>query len=247
MPESLEEKRAATDEHTDAYHGLADHPAKPEAQDIAVTGPVPYSNLTQQPGQPIPFRELAFGFCIFCLWIGFFGAGIFVPTATLRGRLWSGATDGIGDALGCGLVVVCCYTLTNILFLSCFAALLGCMMCRWLVRDERRGLADPQKATAAARPPYSPERIYLSAFLRGFFLYLLVLSGLMVVSAEPALVDTRFSQYIRTAGFVSVLSFAAGYDPNLIYKLIGRVTDLANQPLSGKKRPGEPVAKPPSK
>jgi hypothetical protein len=67
-------------------------------------------------------------------------------------------------------------------------------------------------------------------------LYLLVVSGLLIVSTEAAVVNTGFAQYIRLAGFTSVLSFAAGYDPNLIYRLIGRVADIANLPLSGKKQ-----------
>jgi hypothetical protein len=76
--------------------------------------------------------------------------------------------------------------------------------------------------------------MYLSAALRGFFLYVLVVSGLLVLTNDVAVKETQFTQYVRLAGFVSGLAFVIGYDPNLIYVLMSKMTDIANRPLQGK-------------
>jgi len=73
--------------------------------------------------------------------------------------------------------------------------------------------------------------MYLSATLRGFFLYVLVVSGLLVLTNDIAVKETQFTQYVRLAGFVSGLAFVIGYDPNLIYVLMSKMTDMANRPL----------------
>jgi hypothetical protein len=238
MPNPIEQTAAATDEHTEAYHQLPDHPANEIIEAARIVGRRAFSDLTEQPGRPVMLKEMLFGILMFVFWTGFFSLGAFVPTKEARQALIGSGPPSLASWLENGAVAICCYTLTNILFLSCFASMLGCMMCRWRVRNE----AVPKQVQALDLMPraYSPERLYLSAFLRGFFLYLLVVSGLLVVSNEGAVQDTTFSQYIRLAGFISAFSFAAGYDPSIIYRLISRISDVANSPLANKsRRPAE--------
>jgi hypothetical protein len=241
------------DQEAQNYHAHPDHPAKPAAPNPApppatapsgterVTPPSPdpapesqpaaSANLTQPARTRLHPGELLFGLCILLLWIGFFSAGLSIPTAELRKDLAKPELD-LPTKLQYSLIVMCCYTVTNLLFLSCLAALLGSMMCRWRVREKT---PVPGDGSAEERVPYDGKRLYLSAALRGFFIYLIGISGLLLFSTEAAVENTGFAQYIRLAGIISVISFAAGYEPTLSNRLMGRVTDFAHQSGGDKK------------
>jgi hypothetical protein len=169
--------------------------------------------------------EIVAGAIVLLVWFGFFSAGLFIPTHAYRERLLQATSfwDFTGQ-FGHFVVVIGCYTVTNLLFLSCASAYLGCMTMRWTIS------ALPDR-TLTLYSRVSPGRIYSAAVLRGFFLYLLVISGLLTFSTESSIVDTSFGQYIRMAGIVSALAFTIGYDPVLINRFLGRLEDFANQPL----------------
>lgn len=59
----------------------------------------------------------------------------------------------------------------------------------------------------------------LSAILRGFFVYLFLMSGLLLLDHAP-FSNAGPSQYIRLAGFLSLFSFVVSYHPNLFGALI---------------------------
>lgn len=65
----------------------------------------------------------------------------------------------------------------------------------------------------------------LSAILRGFFVYLTVISGILVLLENPILGTMSPGQYIRFAGLLSLLSFFVNYDPSLFVALLDRVRD----------------------
>jgi len=55
--------------------------------------------------------------------------------------------------------------------------------------------------------------------LRGFFVYLFLTSGLLLLDDAPFSNPTP-GQYIRLAGFLSLFSFVVSYQPRLFNKLI---------------------------
>lgn len=72
--------------------------------------------------------------------------------------------------------------------------------------DEDRGSSDSS----------SP---YVSAMLRGFFVYLFLISGLLLLDANP-FSDTSPGQYVRLAGFLSLMSFVVNYRPHMFGQLV---------------------------
>jgi hypothetical protein len=60
---------------------------------------------------------------------------------------------------------------------------------------------------------------YTSALLRGFFVYLFMMSGLLLLDDSP-FSDTGPGQYIRLAGFLSLFSFVVSYQPRLFSSLM---------------------------
>jgi len=221
-----DETRPPNDVDTDELEAVAyrEHPEHP-------TFPRTTYDLSEPTLQTVPKNELIAGVVVVGLWTAFFCAGIFVPTAEFRQSLWGGKL-GFFPFLGHLLLVISCYALTSILFLSCAASFLGCMTRRWYVMDHSR-VEHSSVAIPAAR-------LYLSAVLRGFFLYLITIAGFLTVTTEKSLVDTTLDQFVRMAGVTSVLSFVVGYDPKVLNRLLERVMDVAEVPQKsrrGNRRP----------
>jgi hypothetical protein len=236
----------AHDAEAVAYQNHPEHPASPgvsrdktgpvagtaalDVVDVHATGQV--IHLANEPTEKVTGLEILSGVLALACWMGFFATGLFVPAATYRLALWDHSTElGWLTRTSYCAIAVCAYTVTNLLFLCCLASFLGCMTCRWGVRDGQLGGSGISIRVPAAR-------MYLSAALRGFFLYVLVVSGLLVLTNEAAVIDTGFAQYIRLAGFTSGLAFVIGYDPNLISVLMSKVTDIANRPLQPREDAG---------
>jgi hypothetical protein len=55
--------------------------------------------------------------------------------------------------------------------------------------------------------------------LRGFFVYLIMISGLLLLDVNP-FSDPSPSQYIWLAGFLSLFGFVLSYEPRLFRKII---------------------------
>jgi hypothetical protein len=184
--------------------------------------------LSERHKRTPPVWEIGLGAVLVLGWVVLFGAGTFVPTADYRADLLTRTRSlTAGQFLEAAGVVLACYTVTNILFLALIASCVGCMTCRWRVTGKVEGLMNFYAGL-------HPKRIYLAALLRGFFLYLMVISGFLILSTEESMVNTGFAQYIRVAGITSVMAFMVGYDPQIAYRLMGRLNEVANKPL----RPG---------
>lgn len=139
-------------------------------------------------------------------WIGCFAAGIVVNTQPYRGMLADPATISYSAAAGAWLVVVTCYTITNTAILSCLAAVIGSLAARSLVRGQRK----------------APLRACFDALMYGFFVYLVVVSGLLLFTTE-AITEASQAQYVRLAGVISAVAFLTGYDPSIFKRLIDYV------------------------
>jgi hypothetical protein len=115
------------------------------------------------------------------------------------------------------LVVLFCFTPTNLALVCCFAGVLGAMGRRVVLAAERD------------RGPHDHTFPFLSAVLRGFFVYLAVISGILVLLENPILGTASPGQYIRFAGLLSLTSFFVNYDPTMFVSLLNRVRDQMQQ------------------
>jgi hypothetical protein len=222
------------DPDLDARPGLRD----PEALVADLTRTAPAAPPKIDSTRPAPalsatpaFYETLIGALALVAWVCFFGAGILVSTKPLRDAFWGTAPLSFFTRFGYLLVTVCCYTVTNLFFLSCISAFLGCMACRWQVNPAPAAGGEAKPDPSAGAPAH---RLYAAALLRGFLLYTFVISGLLVMSTEASVIDTNPAQYVRLGGFVSAIAFIVGYDPQLINRFISKVNEVGNLPLGRK-------------
>ena len=150
------------------------------------------------------------------LWIAFFAAGLLIDTAPYReivASKWEWSTMSFLQKITTWFVIVICYTPTNIAILCCLAGLLG------TAGDQVKLGPDSGKHT-----PKDNTHPLLSGLIRGFCIYLVVISGTLLLTPLPFTAPT-LDTYIRLAGLVSLLGFVASYDPGLfatgLKKLIG--------------------------
>lgn len=104
-------------------------------------------------------------------------------------------------------VVVTCYLPLNLAWVCALASALGAF-------GNLANLADDR-----GERPRDNSNPYLSALLRGFFVYLFMTSGLLLLDDAPFMHPTP-EQYIRLAGFLSLFSFVVSYQPRLFNILI---------------------------
>jgi hypothetical protein len=166
---------------------------------------------------------LLWGLVVIGAWIGLFAAGVSVPAAPYMKALneMNQAGMSLGSVLACGLMVILCSTFTNPGLLACLAALLGG------VSRRAQGVVAPGTALAA-EPQVPLTAVCAAAVVRGFFLYLVFLSGLLLLTTS-AITKADQEQYVQLAGTVSVLSFVIGYDPDFFSKLMNRIDGWAKQ------------------
>lgn len=153
-------------------------------------------------------------------WLALFMIGALVASAPFRTR-FAAFEGGPAGILMNGLVVLAAYTLPNIALLCILASLLGTIGAKAnLGSDSQERGCDDYDTT-------SPRS---SAVLRGFMVYLTLISGVIVFAETPA--EPTQSQYIKLAGVTSVLAFLVSYRP----MLFGRLLEKAGQTLSGERR-----------
>lgn len=96
-------------------------------------------------------------------------------------------------------MVLFTYTPTNLAMLGCFAATSGSGGINEADAEDHRNAA-----------------------VRGFFVYLMLISGMLVVSDDPFTSPSQ-SQYIRLAGMTSLLCFIVGWRPEVVASMMNRV------------------------
>lgn len=149
-------------------------------------------------------------------------------------------------------MVIVTYTPPNIAILAALSALVGAAA-RWMTdetsTENRRRLLDGRRSLFARRrraresgedagsigaefESISQELrswasgVLLSALARGFFVYLSILSGLLVLTGDPFDSPTP-GQYFRLAGTTSLFCFIVGWQPNFLAGLINRFAAVA--------------------
>ncbi len=168
--------------------------------------------------------ELLLGLVAILAWFGVFIGGSIISTEPYRRNLEN--FDSVGSTIGNALVICTFWTITNVGVLSCVASLLGALGGRsqFTIQTELH-----DALTEAPYPKF--DRVlatyYVSAIMRGFGIYVLVLAGLLVLATESLVSPTQAS-YVRLAPTISIISFYAGYDPSLFAGLLGRVRSFVN-------------------
>jgi hypothetical protein len=176
--------------------------------------------------------ECCLGIVVFGLWLGLFGGGILVDTTTARAtisplgaaalQVEQGGTGtlparaaaaaavppDVPMLLRAWLVVLTCFLPLNLAWLCVVSSTLGAV----------GNLANLGEDDARARSS-DTSNPYMSAVLRGFFVYLFMMSGLLLLDDSP-FSNAGPGQYIRLAGFLSLFSFVVSYQPRLFGALI---------------------------
>lgn len=188
--------------------------------------------------RPMSALTRALGFAVFLAWMGLFGAGIMVDTSPYRhaispegARLLRAEGElsqpvpaaelapvnppvnappaprvpGMAESWAVSLF---CFLPLNLAWLCLAASTLGAVGNMANLGSER----DPM-------PPHDASSPLLSAMLRGFFVYLFLMSGMLLLDHAP-FSGAGPNQYIRLAGFLSLFSFLVSYHPQLFGTLI---------------------------
>lgn len=71
----------------------------------------------------------------------------------------------------------------------------------------------------------SSQNDYGRSILAGFFVYLVVLSGLLLLTTK-ALTNADQEQYVQLAGLLSVVAFVVGYHPQVTGVLFQKVESM---------------------
>jgi hypothetical protein len=158
------------------------------------------------------------------LWIVIFLAGIIINSAPYRERM-TVKSPHIFAWFANWIIVLFVYTPTNVAILSIFAGLLGAL--------GRRATLHIIKNDKEEEFPEDPINPYLSGVIRGFIVYLLIISGTIIILETPPISPTAPDQYIRFATIISVASFIVSYNPKYFGKLFHYVAESI-----GKKKKG---------
>lgn len=111
------------------------------------------------------------------------------------------------------LFAVLIYTPTNLALLCCLSAVLGSIGRRLSEIGPRELAGEIQGGDSSreVKPETSSSDVKIaSSLLRGFCVYLLLISGLIVLTGEPFHTPSQ-EAYIRLAGAASILAFVAGF------------------------------------
>jgi hypothetical protein len=133
------------------------------------------------------------------------------PSATSPAR--PNATQLIGAAF----IIFICYTFTNVAMVSCLAALVGAVGRSANIEDA------PQD-----KKMYRFSTICASGVIRGFFMFVLIASG-TVVLADQEFENIKTNQYLKLVGFCSTLCFAVGYDPGVFRLFVNRISRITGE------------------
>lgn len=153
---------------------------------------------------------------VIILWIVIFLAGIVINSAPYRERMTSKAPH-IFAWFANWIIVLFVYTPTNVAILSILAGLLGalgrCATLHVITKDKDEEF------------PEDPINPYLSGVVRGFIVYLLIISGMIIILESPPISPTAPDQYVRLATVISVASFIVSYNPRYFGKLLHRAAE----------------------
>ncbi len=201
-----------------------------------------------------------FGVLAILLWIGIFGLGSHIASAPFRNYTNAFAMSGTDIAaftqtlaqldlvtwLFACVMATLTFTATNVAILCCVSALAGdCMRVLFgasVAHEAATTTETERKVVTSSERTTTPLGVG-AAVARGFLVYLILISGLLLVTGQPFSTTSQQS-YISLAGTSSLFCFLVGFRPALVGSLLDRVTDAITGSRSAKEAPGTPPAKP---
>ena len=179
-------------------------------------------------------------FIIILVWICILAAGILINSSSYRevvanysyGKVRSGEqpqTNNVSDNTNiilAWIVVIFCYTPTNVVFLCMSAGLLGA-----LARIARLHVHSDDEEDI----PSDRVNPLISGILRGIFVYILIIAGILVINEDPITAPSQV-QYVRLAGVLSLTSFLLSYHPHKFKAFLAKGWDKFEEQLVVKKK-----------
>ncbi len=201
----------------------------------------------------------AFGILAILVWIGIFGLGSHVSSAPFRTYANSFAMGGADIAgftetlaridivtwiFACVMATLT-FTATNVAILCCVSALAGdCMRVLFGASAAREATKTETERTVVTSSEHTTTPLGVGAAVaRGFLVYLILISGLLLVTGTP-FSSTSQQSYISLAGTSSLFCFLVGFRPALVGSLLDRVTDAITGSRNAKEPAGTVPAKP---
>ena len=160
--------------------------------------------------------QVILGLLFLLSWIIIFLSGLLVDSEPFRNVI-SGTATTSSDAQQPGLiwswvVVMFSYTPSNLFMVSLFAGMIGAVSRIAKLHITKDGQEEiPSDQTSPI----------ISGVFRGMFLFLLILSGVVILD-ESVLTDPSQDQYAKLAGIVSLFCFLISYDPSRFRTLLDR-------------------------
>jgi len=169
------------------------------------------------PRRPLTAAEASVCILAILAWVLFVAVGVAVPTKPYIDLMGNpGGTTTSFEFAKALFVILTCYTFTNIAALCCLSAVIGAIGRSARIDDVERN-----------DPATDLRTLCISAVIRGFFMFVVILSGTLVLS-DQKFDNISIEQYLKLTGLVSLLSFAIGYDPRLFVTFFERVSQLTN-------------------
>lgn len=173
------------------------------------------------------------------LWFLFFGAGLTVNTQPYREAIKKECTS-TAEKFCSWVVVLTCFTPTNVAILCVFAGLLGASGNKVKLGPDPHKIVgasgNQEKLDTDSHKTDGSDRThpFLSAITRAFFVYIVLISGTFVLLPEPfpdptLSGSTTYTEsamrelYIRLAGLVSLFSFVVSYKPKIFVNAFRRI------------------------
>ncbi|MFO0914368.1 MAG: hypothetical protein U0795_15515 [Pirellulales bacterium] len=160
--------------------------------------------------------ELVLGQAALTAWFLLFAGGMLINTRPYQQNLDGDA--GVPATIQAWVVVCSFWTMTNVGLLSCVTSIIGGL-------GQRLHFATRMPSQDFATEFVKPKDLvvfYASALMRGFVVYTLAISGLLVFSADSWKSIDQAS-YIRLAALASVIGLYGGYDVEFFDGMFRRI------------------------
>ena len=194
-----------------------DEPNQGETGSNAENNQVP-SSEGQVAAISLTIPEVLAGIVAIMIWFGLFSGGIIIGTESYRTVL--NQSTAPTEWIGSWFVVCAFWTITNVGLLACVSSYIGAIGRRTRFTSH----TDPMQTSfgVSGTNKRGVSTYYLSAIMRGFGIYTLVLAGLLVFATE-SLTNPKQEMYMRLAPTISIIGLYVGYDPGMFAELLDRV------------------------